>query len=659
MMQRVLLLLLMLPMLAWAAQLQLDLGSLTGPQMQLTHLQASLDTERQQLRLQAAQLQFGQHQWRQLQLQCGRFVWQARELACLEGQLSFDGPPRKRVAGRVNLRYQPQSRSLQLTLSPQSGQQLSLHAAAGKGGWQGKLDLQQWPVTDALPWWPTELPKPSQGLLSAQLIWQQTSPRLDGKLSLRGVQFADSSGSRAGERVDLDWQGQLALNAEGGSWQGQLRWLAGEVYWEPFYLKLDASPLVLESRGQWQGQQLEVKQAQLQWAPLGQLDFDLLLQQGKLNRVRLEGKGLALKPLYETGLQPLLTSPLLKALQAEGRVDVSLLVQEGAPQRLTLGLHEVSLVDKGGKLGWYGVNGSLPWSRTEATTAALGWKGGVVLGLPLGAAELKLNLHGTSLSTPRFEQALLGGRLLLKDVSLKQQEDGWHGGLSGELTGVSLPEMSTALQWPRIEGELSGSLPRVVLSPKELRLFGPLEIQAFDGIAFLRNVRLQEPFGVAPRFSADLAMQNLDLLQLTRTFSFGAIEGRLDVNVDDLQLLNWELQQFDARIGSSPGDYRKRISQRAVENISALGGAGTAAALQRTFLRFFETFGYSQLGVSCRLRNNVCQMDGIATSPNGYVLVSGGGVPSINVIGYNRAVQWSELMQRLKRITAGGSAVVQ
>ena len=74
MMQRVLLLLLMLPMLAWAAQLQLDLGSLTGPQVQLTHLQASLDTERQQLRLQAAQLQFGQQQWRQLQLQCERFV---------------------------------------------------------------------------------------------------------------------------------------------------------------------------------------------------------------------------------------------------------------------------------------------------------------------------------------------------------------------------------------------------------------------------------------------------------------------------------------------------------------------------------------------------------------------------------------------------------
>lgn len=659
MMQRVLTLLLALPILTWAAQLQLDLGNITGPQVQVSRLQATLDTERHQLRIQAAQLQLGQQQWRQLNLQCGRFVWQARELACLDGGLSFDGPPRKLIAGRVTLRYQPQTHSMQLTLSPQAGQQLSLNASVGKLGWQGELDLQQWPVSDVLPWWPAGLPKPSQGLLTAQVDWQQANPRLDGKLSLRGVQFADESGSQAGERVDLDWQGQVALDPDGGHWQGQLRWLAGEVYWEPFYLKLDGAPLVLASQGQWKGGQLDVTQARLQWAPLGQLDFNLQLQQGKLSRLQLEGQRLAVKPLYETALQPFMTSPLLKALQTEGQVDVSLLVQEGAPQHLTLGLHEVSMVDKGGKLGWYGVNGSVPWSQTAATTAALSWKGGVILGLPLGAAELKLNLQGKSLSTPHFEQALLGGRLVLKDVSLKHQEDGWHGGLSGELAGVSLPEMSTALQWPRIEGELSGSLPRVVLSPKELRLFGPLEIQAFDGIAFLRNVKLQEPFGVAPRFSADLAMQNLDLLQLTRTFSFGAIEGRLDVNVDDLQLLNWELQQFDARINSSPGDYRKRISQRAVENISALGGAGTAAALQRTFLRFFETFGYSQLGVSCRLRNNVCQMDGIAPSPNGYVLVSGGGVPSINVIGYNRAVQWSELMQRLKRITTGGSAVVQ
>jgi hypothetical protein len=68
-------------------------------------------------------------------------------------------------------------------------------------------------------------------------------------------------------------------------------------------------------------------------------------------------------------------------------------------------------------------------------------------------------------------------------------------------------------------------------------------------------------------------------------------------------------------------------------------------------LRFFEQFGYERLGVSCRLENNVCQMDGIERAPQGFVIVKGGGVPAISVIGYNRTVSWGELLERLKRIT--------
>jgi hypothetical protein len=44
-------------------------------------------------------------------------------------------------------------------------------------------------------------------------------------------------------------------------------------------------------------------------------------------------------------------------------------------------------------------------------------------------------------------------------------------------------------------------------------------------------------------------------------------------------------------------------------------------------------------------------MDGIERAPQGYVIVKGGGIPAISVIGYNRAVNWRELVDRLKRIT--------
>jgi hypothetical protein len=174
----------------------------------------------------------------------------------------------------------------------------------------------------------------------------------------------------------------------------------------------------------------------------------------------------------------------------------------------------------------------------------------------------------------------------------------------------------------------------------------------------VRNVALQDPLGLAPRMQADIRMRNLDLDLLTRTYSFGAMTGRLDGDVNGLVLSRWKPVQFDAAFYSSPGDYPKKISQRAVENISSLGGAGATAAIQRSFLRFFKEFRYAKIGLSCRLRQDVCAMDGIEPTPTGYVIVKGSGVPSITVLGYNRSVGWGELLQRIQRVTQGNKPVI-
>jgi hypothetical protein len=179
----------------------------------------------------------------------------------------------------------------------------------------------------------------------------------------------------------------------------------------------------------------------------------------------------------------------------------------------------------------------------------------------------------------------------------------------------------------------------------------------FDGTITAQNLALENPLSKVPRLTGDIAMRNLDLDLLTRTFSFGKITGRIDADVKALELVNWDPVRFDVRVASSAGDYPRRISQAAVQNISALGGAGAAAAIQRSFLGFFETFGYSALGWSCRLELDVCHMGGIENTPQGYVLVKGGGIPAITVLGYNRNVGWHELLARLKRVTQGNVIV--
>jgi hypothetical protein len=148
-------------------------------------------------------------------------------------------------------------------------------------------------------------------------------------------------------------------------------------------------------------------------------------------------------------------------------------------------------------------------------------------------------------------------------------------------------------------------------------------------------------------------MRNLDLDLVTRTYSFGSITGRIDARIAGLELVNWQPVKFDVQVASSAGEYPRKISQAAVQNISALGGAGAAAAIQRSFLRFFEQFGYDKLGWGCKLQNGVCEMSGVEDRPQGYVLVKGGGIPAITVMGYNRQVSWQELLDRIKRVTQG------
>jgi hypothetical protein len=108
---------------------------------------------------------------------------------------------------------------------------------------------------------------------------------------------------------------------------------------------------------------------------------------------------------------------------------------------------------------------------------------------------------------------------------------------------------------------------------------------------------------------------------------------------------------MNAKIQTMDGNHVKKVSQRAVENITALGGEGTAAALQRTFLRFFKEFNYEKIGLSCELRQDVCKMGGVESTSNGFIIVKGKGIPSVNVNGYTEYVSWADLLARMKRIT--------
>jgi hypothetical protein len=204
-----------------------------------------------------------------------------------------------------------------------------------------------------------------------------------------------------------------------------------------------------------------------------------------------------------------------------------------------------------------------------------------------------------------------------------------------------------------MEGKIQAHIPQVLYYGGKLTADGAINLGVFNGMLSLNKLSIVDPIGVAPHLSADVTMRDMDLGLLTSTFSLGAMQGKLDGDVTGMELSNWRPVKLDARFYSSAGDYPKKISQRAVENISALGGAGAAAAVQRSFLRFFKEFNYQKIGWSCTLSNGICKMAGAESTPQGYIIVKGSGIPSITVMGYNQSVSWDVLVQRVQRIIQG------
>jgi hypothetical protein len=307
--------------------------------------------------------------------------------------------------------------------------------------------------------------------------------------------------------------------------------------------------------------------------------------------------------------------------------------------------------------------GKLFWSSGDSVPrSTLQWHGGELLhGIKIGAGQafLKLMGQGVQLDEP-FSLPVLDGTLRAERFSVNQASTGIRVDFQGYITPISMKLISKALGWPPLAGQLSGMIPGVSYEDGLLKLRGLTLIRAFDGNILLKNLRLDDLLGPLPVLQADVELKALDLETLTATFSFGKITGRLAGRINGLRLEQWQPVAFDAWFATpenDPGPHR--ISQKAVDNISNLGGVGISGALSRSFLRFFEEFGYEKLGISCRLEKRVCEMGGIENSGQGYYLVKGGGLPRIDIVGFNRRTDWGVLVDKLKQIAEGGTPVIQ
>lgn len=484
--------------------------------------------------------------------------------------------------------------------------------------------------------------------------------RADLRLADLGLETPDGWLAAAGVR------GRLRLDQAGDRSAVRFEARGGEFLAQGLYAQLPDTPVVVEATvvpdGQgwtvpafaWRdGEVLQASGAARLDAGGVPSDLQLQLSLGDLAAAR---------DRYLSGfLAPAGFPDLVLAGGAGARLDL----RGGEWQAITLSFDRLNAIDPRQRFTLAGLHGELGWrSGDEPHPGTLAWDSAALFGIGLGHAALAFESREGQLrlSAP-VDIAALGGKVRLDHLRW-QPPGGGRGArfqLGTSLLELDLGSLSQRLGWPPFTGTLGGRIPQARYENNVLTLDGGLAMQAFGGTVSLSSLVMERPFGVAPTLSADVAIDDVDMAPMTDAFGFGSISGRMDGYIRDLRMVDWSPVAFDAWIGSDPAwKGRRRLSQRAVEDISKVGGGGgLMGGLQAQALRLFDDFRYDRLGLGCRLRDNVCAMSGVDSAGDGYTIVQGAGLPRIQVVGFRRRVDWPTLVARLKAATEGQTPVIQ
>jgi len=614
-----------------------------------------------------------------IDLNCFQLIIQAQQFSCNKGQLAFSQSDIGKQQLEFELRAKPEQNQYDLVLT-----NIKLADATIKmditwqaqTGWTAVIespDIQLAKSHAKLePYLNDELrAKLSNWTMDGQVRvhttiagYENTIENVELVITAHGLNVSDSAGLYVTEDLAVQMQAKLQQLQNTWNWQSELAFTDGQAYADPVFLDVATVPFTLNGSGQWLqlSKQLSVEQFEFNQASVMQLNGQMRIDEAGLSNVELVLKQAELKSLYQHWLQPFLTGSAADDLELDGHVKLSY-QQNKSGYQLIVGLDKVFVDDQSQRFGIDALSGQLAWTNTDNVVATdVSWQGGYVYAVPIGASDLHAEVTSSTLNlTQQWSLPVLDGELQLNQLRLvypANEHATWS--FDGLLTPISMESLSTALNWPLLHGKLSGVIPKVSYVDQKIDVDGALMVKLFEGTTIVRDLQLVKPFGALPQLYGNIDLVGWDLETLTRTFDFGKITGKLDGTVKNLRLSNWQPVQFDAQFATPEGDKsRRKISQRAVDNLSQIGG-GASGVLSRSFLRFFEDFSYQRLGLSCKLLNNVCQMAGVGDTDSGYYIVKGGGLPPrINVVGYTRRVDWSDLIERLKAVQNSSGPVVQ
>jgi hypothetical protein len=504
--------------------------------------------------------------------------------------------------------------------------------------------------------------RPTGGRLDAELALDLRDPGLQssGQFTLAGAGFDTPSGTLAGQ--GLDGTGRFTLDTTDGpariDLDASLR--GGELLLGPLYAKLPDHPVQLGLHANAQNGAFELTRLRVNDVDALQLDGALAFDaKGVLKTLRLDRLRANFPAAYQRYGKAWLSTLGLRDMRIRGQLNGSLDLRADGPHSFAFSTDGLDLADADGRLAIDGLHGGLDWAADgDRPASTLGWQHLQFYRIPNGAAQAQWQSRDGTLS---LQQPLLipvlQGQLRIGTLDWRPAAaQGQRLAASLALTGVDMGAFSQAMGWPAFPGTLGGAVPSLRWVDDRLELQGGLSANLFGGFVDITRLSLQQPFGSNPVLNGDIAMKQLDLAAITSVFDFGSITGSLDGSIKDLRLVNWDPVAFEASLLADDGG---RISQRAVNNLTAVGGGGIAAGLQGAVLKLFKTFGYKRIGLDCTLQGTVCQMGGLETTDDGYTIVEGSGLPRLQVIGHQTQVDWPTLVRRLQDAIHGTAPEVR
>jgi hypothetical protein len=514
-----------------------------------------------------------------------------------------------------------------------------------------------------------------QGLLGTVWSGHVTGGRLDAELALdvreQGIQssgdfiladvgFDTPTGTLAAQ--GLDGRGRLGIDTTGPSaridFDGSLR--NGQLLLGKIFAKLPAHAVQLGlgaevSRGAVVFDRLRINDpGALQLD--GNLAFDA---HGDLKKLRLNRFRASFPAAYQRYGEAWLNTLGLQQLTIDGQLDGHLDLAADGLHGFAFRTSGLDLAEAGGRLAVDNLRGGLDWSlQGERPATTLAWDGLRFQRLANGAASSRWQSHGGDLELQQpLSMPVLGGQVRVGSLDWRPAAvSGQRLSTSLAVTGVDMAAFSKAMGWPQFHGTLAGAIPSLHWVDDRIELDGGLSISVFGGFIDITQMSLQQPFGSSPVLAADVTLKQLDLAALTGVFDFGSITGRLDGHLDGLRLVDWTPVAFQASLLADGGG---RISQRAVNNLTTVGGGGVAGGLQGAVLKLFRNFSYKRIGLSCTLQANVCRMGGLDSDADGYTIVEGSGLPHLKVIGHQTRVDWPTLVRRLKAAVEGSGPEIR